>query len=279
MSSTGSWKTQEVHAWAKPQKVTTKEVTFGKPFVAPPRLPLGFNELHLSRHANIRAIANAENITKEGFTASLNAGADGILFSAGACWLELAPGYPEYQNGEFSTEDDHPWDKPQMETSRRIYFTSPFITTPKVIVFLKQLHMDKNKGWRITTKVSDIDANGFNIHINTWADSILYSAVAGWIAYPEDRPYVFSCTAGTGDVRHWSEPQHLNSNSIGFCGVQFWRAPSVFMAIKSLDFSHKADLRIKVRAKNVTPTGLTWHMKSWGDSIFTSGEVSILAVA
>ena len=279
MSSTGSWKTQEVHPRSEPQQTTTKEVTFGKPFVAPPRLPLGFNELDLSRHANIRVIANAENITKEGFTASLNTWGDSILHSAGASWFELAPGYFEYQNGEFSTEDDHPWDEPQRETSRRIYFARPFITPPKVIVFLKELHMDKTKDWRVSTKVSDIDVNGLNILINTWGDSILYSAAAGSIAYPSDRPYVFSCTACTGDVRHWSKPQHLNNKSIGFDGVQFWRTPSVFMAIKSLAFSHKADLRIKVRAKNVTATGLTWHLKSWGDSIFTSGEVSILAVA
>jgi len=279
MSNTGSWKTQEVRLWDNPQKTTTKEVIFGRPFVAPPRLPLGFNALDLSRHANIRVTANAQNITKEGFTASLNTWADSILYSTGASWLELAPGYLEFQNGEFSTRDDHPGNKPQKETSRRIYFAHPFITPPKVIVFLKHLDMTKDKNWRVATKVSDIDANGFNIHINTWGDSILYGATAGWIAYPEDRPYVFSCTASTGDIRHWSKPQHLNSKSIGFDGVQFWRTPSVFIAINSLDFGNRANLRVKVKAKNVTATGLTWHMKSWGDSIFYSGGISILAVA
>jgi len=279
MSSTGSWKTQEVHSWDNPQKETTKEVTFGKPFVAPPRLPLGFNELNISRQSNIRAYANAKNITKEGFTASLNTWGDSILYSAGASWFELAPGYLEFQNGEFSTEDDHRWDEPQRDTSRRIYFARPFITPPKVIVFLKEFHMDKSKNWRVSTRVSDIDVNGFNIHINTWADSILYSAVAGWIAYPSDRPYVFSCTASTRELHDWTKPQHLNSKSIDFGGVQFWRTPSVFMAINLFDFPRTSDVRIKVRAKNVTATGLTWHMKSWGDSIFRAGGVSILAVA
>ena len=90
-----------------------------------------------------------------------------------------------------------------------------------MIVFLKKLDMDKNKNWRVITKVSDIDANGFTIHINTWADSILYRAVAGWIAYQGDRPYIFSGTANTQDVRPWNKPQLLNSKSIGFGGVQF----------------------------------------------------------
>ena len=278
MSSTGSWSTREVRSPHEPQLVATKNITFAKPFSAPPRLPLGFNTLDFGNRANIRITAKAENITEEGFTASLNAWGDSILYFAGASWLELAPGYFEYQNGEFSTQDDRPWNKPQKETSRRIYFSRPFINPPKVIVFLKQLDVDKNKHCRVVTRVSDIDVSGFNIHINTWGDSILYSATAGWIAYPSDRPYIFSCTVSTKDVRPSNKPQLLNSKSIGFDGVQFWRTPSVFMAINCLDFDHRANLRIKARAKNVSPTGLTWHMKSWGDSIFYAGGVSILAV-
>jgi len=278
MSSTGSWNTQDIRPWSPPQTVTTKDITFAKPFVAPPRLPHGLNSLDIDKNFNIRIVANAESITKAGFKASLNAWADTKLYSAGDSWLELAPGFLEYQTGEFSTQDDHPWDKPQLKTSRRINFDRPYITPPKVIVFLKQLDLDKSKNWRVIANVSDIDANGFTIHIDTWGDSILYSATAGWIAYPGDRPYVFSGAANTQDVRPWNKPQLLNSKSIGFDGVQFWRNPSIFLALYSLDFDYKANLRIKASADNVTPNGLTWHLDSWGDSIFYSAGVSILAV-
>jgi len=230
MSTTGSWITQDVRPSDKPQTVTARNITFGKPFPAPPRLPLGLSLLDLGKDAHIRVAASAEDITKEGFKISLNTWGDGVLYSAGASWLELSPNYLEYQTGEFSTEDDYPLDKPQLKTSRRINFARPYFTPPKVIVFLKKLGMNKNRNWLIITKVSDIDANGFTIHINTWGDSILYRAVAGWIAYPEDRPYIFSGTANTQDVRPWDKPQLLNSKSIGFGGVLFWRTPSVFMA-------------------------------------------------
>ncbi|PUU81428.1 hypothetical protein B9Z19DRAFT_1077219 [Tuber borchii] len=278
MSTTGSWNTRDVRPPYKPQEVTAKSITFGTPFSAPPKLPIGFNLLDLNNSTNIRAIASADDITKEGFTVSLSTWGDGMLHAAGASWFELSRSYYEYQTGEFSTEDDHPWDKPQMKTSRRINFARPFITPPKVIVFLRQLDMDKKKCYRIRTFVSSIEANGFTIHIDTWADSILYRAVAGWIAYPGDRPYIFSCTANTEEFHTWENPQLLHSKSIGFDGVQFWRTPSVFMAINSLDFERLANLRIKVKAKNVTPTGLTWRMDSWGDSIFRSAGASILAV-
>ena len=278
MSTTGSWNTRDVHPSNKIQQVTTKNITFGTPFSAPPKLPLGFNLLDLSNSAHIRVTASADDITKEGFTISLSTWGDSILHAAGASWFELSRSYYEYQTGEFSTEDDHPRNKPQLQTSRRINFARPFITPPKVIVFLKQLVMDKSKNCRIETLVSDIEANGFTIHINTWGDSILYRAVASWIAYPGDRPYIFSGTAHTRDARPSDKPQLLNSKSIGFGGVQFWRTPNVFMAINSLDFGCTVNLRIKVKAKNVTPTGLTWRMDSWGDSIFYSAGASILAV-
>ena len=278
MSTTGSWITQDVRPSDHPQKVTARNITFGTTFAAPPRLPLGLNSLDISKDDCIRVVASAEDITKEGFKISLNTWEGTVLYSGGASWLELSPGYLEYQTGEFNTEDVYPWQNPQSGASRRINFARPFITPPKVIVFLKKLDMDRHRNWRIKTIASGIDAKGFTIHIETWADSILYGAVAGWIAYPEDRPYIFSGTANTMDVRPWDRPQLLNSKSIGFGGVQFWRTPSVFMAINSLDFGCSANLRIWALAENVSPTGLTWRMDSWGDSIFYSAGVSILAV-
>ena len=278
MSTTGSWNTQDVRPSNKPQEVTTKNITFAKPYSIPPQLPLGLNSLDINKDGGIRVIAKAENITREGFTGSLNSWASTVLHSAGASWLELSRSYYEYQTGEFNTEDDHPWDKPQLKTSRRINFDRPYFEPPKVIVFLKRLDMDKNKNWRVITRVSDIDAKGFTIHIDTWGDSILYRATAGWIAYPGDRPYIFSGTANTQDVRPSNKPQLLNSKEIGFGGVQFWRTPSIFLALYSLDFDHTANLRVNAWAGNVTPTSLTWHLDSWDDSIFYSAGVSILAV-
>ena len=68
MSTAGSWNTRDVRPPNKPQEVTTKNITFGTHFSAPPKLPLGFNLLDLGKETNIRAIASADDITKEGFS-------------------------------------------------------------------------------------------------------------------------------------------------------------------------------------------------------------------
>ncbi|KAG0641495.1 hypothetical protein HOY80DRAFT_1021223 [Tuber brumale] len=278
MSTTGSWNTQDVLPRGKPLMEISKVITFAKPFVAPPRLPLGFNYLDISKDTNTRVVATASEITKESFKAGISVWSDTILHSAGASWLEVSPGHLEYQNGEFSTKEDHPADKPQSETSRRINFDRSFTTPPKVIVFLKEIDMDKTKNCRLRTWASGIDATGFTIHIDAWHDSILYSATAGWIAYPEDRPYVFSCIVNTQDVRPAGKLQLNNSRRINYGGLKFWKPPNIFMAICELDFEHKANLRIRVEAKDVTETGLTWHIDSWADSIFYAASASILAV-
>ncbi|KAG0641499.1 hypothetical protein HOY80DRAFT_721599 [Tuber brumale] len=278
MPTTGYWNTQDVRPWDRPQLETSNIITFAKPFVAPPRLPLGLNSLDIRNDTNIRVVATASEITKESFKARISTWGDTTLYSAGASWLEVSPSHLEYQTGELSTQDDHPWNKPQLLTSRRINFDRPFVTPPKVIVFLKELDMDKTKVCRVVAKVSGIDRNGFTIHIDTWRDSILYSATAGWIAYPEDRPYVFSGIAKTQDIRPWNKPQLKHSKKIDFGGLKFWKTPNIFMAISSLDFGNGANLRIKVEAKDVTEAGLTWHIDSWGDSAFYSASASILAV-
>lgn len=232
--------------------------------------------IQLTGYPRVRVIAT--NITKDSFKASLNCWGDTTLYFASASWLELSPGHLEYQSGEFCTVDDHPWNKPQMETPRRIIFDRPFITPPKVIVFLKQLDMANDKSWLVATKVSGIDPNGFTIHIDTWGDSILYSAGAGWIAYPEDRPYVFSGTASTTEIGPSDKPRLKTSKAIDIRQAWFLKAPNVFMAINSLNLDHRANLRIKVEATHVTQNSLTWHIDSWGDSILYDAGVSILAV-
>jgi len=278
MSTTGLFNTQDVRLWNQPTQQTSKEIPFAKPFVAPPGLPIGLNSLDIDHNANIRAKAYASDVTKNSFVVHIDCWADTTLYSGGATWLDVAPGNLEYQWGQFATTEDHPWDKPQTLTSRRINFTRPFVTPPKVISFLNQLDLQNDRNYRVKTTVSNIDATGFTLHIDTWGDTVLYSATAGWIAYPEDREYVFSTTANTQDVRPWDKPQFDNQKKINFAGLTFWKNPNVFIALNSLDLGSNANLRVRAYADGVSTTDLTWHIDSWGDSVLYSAGVSILCV-
>jgi hypothetical protein len=280
MSAVGKYNTEETRAWNAPTAETHKTIDFSKPFVAPPGLPLGLNTLDIDKGHNIRVKSYTSDITKTNFVAHVDSWADTVLYSAGVSWLDLAPGDLEYQTGLFSTTDDHPWNAPQALTSRRINFARPFVTPPKVISYLHSLDMANTANWRVKTTVSDIDAKGFTIHVDTWGDTVLYLGGAAWIAYPEDRPFVYSGTANIQDVRAWNAPAQANSKAIDFGNPNppFWKTPSVFVALNSIDIDKKANLRIRAYVDNVSTNGLTWHIDSWGDTVLYSAGISYLCV-
>jgi hypothetical protein len=61
-------------------------------------------------------------------------------------------------------------------------FPNPFPRAPIVVVSFS--YLDAAAGpLRARVYASDIDANGFNVNFETWADSRLNAAVAAWIAY------------------------------------------------------------------------------------------------
>ncbi|KDQ18819.1 hypothetical protein BOTBODRAFT_476857 [Botryobasidium botryosum FD-172 SS1] len=265
----------------EPRNKTTSEIIFAKPFVAPPRLPLGLNFIDVDpKSTNPRVTTYATNIDKNRFLVHIDGWGDTNILGCGVSWLGLSPGHLEFQYGEFCTLEDHRANEPQRETSRRIVFERPFATPPKVIVFLKKFDMTDPKNgttWRIHTDATNIDHAGFTIHVDTWCDTVLHCATAGWIAYPEDREYVFSGRSEVNEAQPRTNRSLQNNKEVKFGStVGFLKAPSVFVAISSFDLSC---LRLKVYVDSVTTTGLTWHMDSWGeDTWFHGGAISYICL-
>jgi hypothetical protein len=208
----GQFNTMEVRPWDKPQLDNDKVIYYYEKYNAVPSLPMGLTSLDIDGGANIRIRAFATEQTNEKFKASLQSWADTRLYSASMTWLEKSsPRFDYVQTGVYNTMETRPWNQPQLTQSKRINFATPFSAQPKVVTWLHSLDMDKSHNWRIRVYPSDIDANGFTIHADTWADSILYSAGVTWVAYPADQPGVASGFFNTQDVRPWDKPQAENS--------------------------------------------------------------------
>ena len=275
MSTVSKFRTQSLRHWSNPQHDTFSQVDFTTSFVAPPRLPVGIRKLDISNKANIRAKATIENITKSSAIYHFTSWADTINYSGVCISLNLAPANLEFLTGEHMR---NLISDPKSPASRRIYFERPFVTPPKVVVFLNYIDLDKSRNWRLKTTATDIDIHGFNLNIETWDDTILYAAQAGWIAYPEDKPHIFSTSVNTCEVRAWYKPQLEQSKSISFGDVEFWKVPNVFMALNSFDIDCRANFRLNMYTDNVTQQGLTWHIFTWADSILYSAGATIIAV-
>lgn len=241
------------------------------------KFPIGLNFLDIDRSANIRIKATTDTVTDTSVKVHLDAWADTTLYTAGCTWLDLCTNDRDFQCGTFSTGDDHAWNKPQLTTSRQITFAKPYAVTPKVIVWLNQLDMDKTHNWRVKTYVSDVSTTGFSLHIDTWGDTILYSGNATWIAHPANRTNIASGTYNTGDVRPWNQPQQVNGKAITF-DKTFETAPRVFSALNYLDIANTANLRVKMSQTSITSKGMTWNLDCWGDTTLYSAGASYLAV-
>jgi hypothetical protein len=273
-----AFNTLEVRPWDKPSLEAVKRQGFPAEYPNPPSLAVGLNWFDIDKNTNIRVKAYADKIGKKSADLHINTWHDTTLYSAGCTWLRVAANDPDFQTGQFSTEEDHPWNQPQLLTSRQITFNKPYSSPPKIVVWLNQLDMDRNKNWRIAAKATNITTTGFTIHIDTWGDTVLYSATAAWFAYPSDKAGVASGAYSTQDVRPWNQPQLTNNGRVGFPAGTFQKDPTVLIAFNSFDVDCSRNLRLKLSADSVSKDGLNWHIDSWYDTILYSAGASYVAL-
>ncbi|KAL8342348.1 hypothetical protein RB601_005013 [Gaeumannomyces tritici] len=228
--------TMEVRAWDEPAKTASKRQIFSQELDTPPKLAVGLNWLDVANATNIRVHAYAGKLSKASADVHIDTWHDTTLYSAGCTWFTASQSRdPDFQVGEFSTQDDHTWDKPQPNTSRRINFERPYHAPPKVVVWLNQLDMAHDKNWRVKATATGVDAKGFTLHLDTWSNTTLYAAKAAWIAWPT-RPA-------------WP--------AASFPAGAFRDTPKVLIALNSLDIDCGKNLRLKLSANSVSKDGMT----------------------
>lgn len=142
-------------------------------------------------------------------------------------------------------------------------YTSP----PNILVWLTALDLDSKHNWRVRAAARNVTASGFDVVIESWADTVLYSAAVSWVAYPKDQAGVLSGRVSSSDYRDWFPAQTGNQSKVRFT-VPFDRpVPKVFVALSELDMDSSRNLRVKVYADKVSDKEFTWHGDAWGDSL------------
>ncbi|KFA60174.1 hypothetical protein S40285_09749, partial [Stachybotrys chlorohalonatus IBT 40285] len=275
----GIFNTMEVRPWDKPQAKNEKTLYYYKKYNEVPQLPMGLTSMDIDQKANIRIKAYPSDANLKTFKVHIDSWADTVLYSASLTWLERSSRFDYVQTDTYNTQETRPWNQPQLNQSKRINFAKPFSRTPKVVTFLQSLDMDRSRNWRIRCYATDIDTNGFTIHADSWADSILYSAGVTWLAYPADQAGVASGRFNTMDVRPWNQPRAENSATVDFERSFGSKTPKVLMALDSLDYDCSKNLRLRLSTSQVTPTGITWHLQSWWGSVMYSSGAQFFAWA
>lgn len=139
---------------------------------------------------------------------------------------------------------------------------------PRIITWLTGLDLGKDANWRIRCFARAITHKGFELVIETWADTVCYSASASWVAHPADQEGVQSGKVSSSNVRDWFPPVAKTKGKVTFAGNgAFEKTPKVFIGLSELDMDSAKKLRVKVFADKITPDGFIWHGETWDDSL------------
>ncbi|KAI9451832.1 hypothetical protein BJY52DRAFT_1214884 [Lactarius psammicola] len=231
--------------------ITQRSLNFPRPFVDVPRLAHGIRALDIGNEARVRITSTLQHLTKSSADCHITSWANTTLYSAAADVFALAPCDLDFLTGEHMRSL---WKNPNDPASVRIDFERPFVTPPKVVVFLNCFDFDQSHNWRLKTTATDIDVEGFTLNIETWSDTTFYAARVGWIAYPEDRGHIFSTSV-----------------------IEFVKKPSVFVALNSLDISNNDNPRIIAYVDGISTSHLVWHIDSRGGTTLYSAGATIIA--
>ena len=273
MPQTGSFNNQEQGAATDPQHAQ-KDVKLTPPI---PTVAWGLSAVDMGKETNQRVTSYVDNLQPGGFKIHVDTWGDAKFYYGSTNWFY--PGDCDYQTGSFSTEEDHPYTKDQQKTTKKVQFSRPYAATPNVVVWLTAYDIKAGTNIRVKTNADNITGNGFDLHVDTWDDTRLYSAKASWIAYPADKKGVASGNYSTSDIGGRTSKDLSNSKQTNFASGAFDDAPTVVTGINRLDFDKSNNTRIKLSADGISKTGFTWHIDSWSDSVFYSGSAAYIAFA
>lgn len=273
----GTFHTGEVRSSKDACRETSKEITFAPGYAMVPGIVVGLTALDIDRDTISRVKAFTSEIQCVRFKIHLDTWIDTKLYSAGCSWLQLEADDMDFQYGTYNTIEDHPSSVTQMCNTRQITFKRAYACPPIVVVWLSSFAVGSGSSSRITSFATGVTAARFTIHIDTWADSRLYRAVASWIAYPQDRPGVASGNFSIKDLHSWADPQLYNSAYEAFGNAMFDKPPRTFVALNMLDIGRDHNMRVSVRVDNVSTAGMSWHLDTWSNTILHSAGASYLA--
>lgn len=183
---TGVYNTQETRPWNQPQLTQSHRINFATPFTTSPKVVTWLQALDMDNSKNWRIKVYATDVDTHGFTIHADSWSDSILYSAGVTWLAYPADQPGVASGSFSTDDVRPWNQPRAENTGTAAFQSSLTGTPKVIMAFDTLDYDHNRNLRLRLSTSSVTTTGITWHLQSWWDSVMYTAGASYFAWSEN---------------------------------------------------------------------------------------------
>ncbi|KAH6888402.1 hypothetical protein B0T10DRAFT_529464 [Thelonectria olida] len=181
-----------------------------------------------------------------------------------------------FDAGQFSTLEVRPWDKPQHNNDKVIYYQKKYDSVPEIPLGITSLDISNAANIRIKASATEATTEKFKASLQSWADTTLYSASLTFLEKSSRFSYIQTGVYSTTETRPWNQPQLTQSKRINFA-KPFNAPPKVITWLQSLDMDKNKNWRIKVYPTDIDKTGFTIHADSWADSILYAAGVTWLA--
>lgn len=177
----GQYNTLEDHPWYEPRTYNSRYIAFPRAYSTPPQVVVFFTTLDMNHDTHWHVKTFATNVTATGFTIHIETWDGSVLYSGEAAWVAYPADKPDVCSGTISTTDVRSWQNPQTRTSGRVGFNK-FAATPRTFMAVNSLDIDCRHNLRLKVGASSVNASGMNWYIDSWFDTVVYSAGASYIA-------------------------------------------------------------------------------------------------
>lgn len=141
----------------------------------------------MEHHKNWRVKTYVTDVTEKKFVIHIDTWDDSILNSATATWVAYPTGMANVSSGSYRTNypPNHPLPH---DTSERVNFDNGvFTTVPRVLVALNSINIDCSQDLRLKVYSTHVTRTGMAVHVDNWANSIVYNTGVSYIALAKFR--------------------------------------------------------------------------------------------
>lgn len=170
--------------WTNPDDPASVRIDFERRFRTPPKVVVFFNSIDLDKNRVWRVKTTATDIDEGGFTLNIETWSDTIFYAARVGWIAYPEDYEHIFSTSINTMDVRPWYQPQPTQSREIGFNAvEFWKPPSVFIAFNYLDIDSRANLRVNAYVDCVSTTSLVWHINSWDNTVLYSAGATIVAF------------------------------------------------------------------------------------------------
>ncbi|KAK4163906.1 hypothetical protein QBC43DRAFT_344879 [Cladorrhinum sp. PSN259] len=176
----------------------------------------------------------------------------------------------------FNTIELRPADEPRQLHTKRFTWSSNYTQPPSLALGLNWLDIDRSSNPRIMTFDQDTTTTKTDIHIDSYADTTLYSAGVSWFRHASNDPDFQSGSWSTTEDHTWDNPKTVTQKQITFPRA-YASAPKVIVWLTKIDVNNGANFRVRATVSDITKTGFKLNLDTWADSTLHVATASWIA--